>query len=157
MDESTYVGPESIMQLRPIELNGDKGIYLLQAFQVVYATNKQYLRGATIIAGKRLITTKLSDTIHLMEELKMFELGNDQNKYFTVSQHKNSKNLKLNVDNKNIFISRSEAKAMYKLFTMSFMGYSFSRLFEYEYTFTPQGINKEIDRCNFLEMPYLET
>lgn len=59
-----------------------------------------------------------------MEELALFDTGNDQNKYLAVAEHQKIKNLKLKNINDNIFISKSEAKAMNRLFNMALMGYS---------------------------------
>ena len=49
-----------------------------------------------------------------------------------------------------IFISKSEAKAMNRLFNMALMGYSLSVVLEKEFRFTPQDLTKLLHHHNFL-------
>jgi hypothetical protein len=86
-----------------------------------------------------------------MEELSLFDIGNDQNKYLAVAEHQKIKNLKLKNINDNIFISKSEAKAMNRLFNMALMGYSLSVVLEKEFRFTPQDLTKLLHHHNFLD------
>jgi hypothetical protein len=87
-----------------------------------------------------------------MEELNLFDIGNNQNKYLDITEYQSTKNLKLkhNGDG-NIFISKSEAKAMYKIFNLAFLGYSVATVLEKEYRFTPQDLTKLLHHHNFLD------
>ncbi|MEA1916062.1 MAG: hypothetical protein U9N42_00875 [Campylobacterota bacterium] len=125
-----------------IGLNLDKGIFLIRAYEEDSKSKKKYLRNAIILADDEIITSTFSDTAHFMEELNLFDYGNDQNKYLNISEYKKTKSLKLKIDSHNIYISKSEAKTIYKLFNLSLMGYFLTRVLEYEYRFTPETLAK---------------
>jgi len=131
------------LKIIPVALNLDKEIYLLHIFEEDLEAKKKYIRNELILVESQILTSTFSDTVHFMEELSLFDIGNNQNKYLDVTEYKNTKNLKLKYDgDKNIFISRSEAKAMYKIFNLAFMGYSVASVLENEFKLTPQVLTK---------------
>jgi len=145
MDELIKVADEyhNRLDITAVPLNFDKEIYLLRAFEEDHEVKKKYIRNAGILVKDFLLASTFSDTVHFMEELFLFDIGNDQNKYLTIAEHQKTKNLKLKIDGENsIYISKSEARAIYKLFNLSMMGYSISRVLEHEYRFTPQHLTR---------------
>jgi hypothetical protein len=159
MDELTRKSDNFDITMTKVGLNFDKEIYLLRAFEEDQIAKKKYLRTAGILVGDELLTSTFADTTHCMEELNLFDFGNSQNKYFAVTEYQSTKNLKLIIDEKNkkyIFISKSEAKTMYKLFNMSLIGYSLARVLEFEYRFTPQSISTALHRHDYLTLPSQE-
>jgi len=139
MDEiiENYVANGEIF-INKTTLNRDKNIYLLRAF--LRENNKKYLKSFAILVENTLFTANVADTVLLFEELNLFDKGDVKNKFFEVTEHQKIKNLKLKIKGLKIFISRSEAKAMYKIYNLSFLGYSTNRLLEDEYQFTPQNL-----------------
>ena len=135
----------------PVALNLDKDIYLLHVFEEDNTQKKNYIRNELVLIKNQILTSTFSDTVHFMEELALFDIGNDQNKYLAVAEHQKIKNLKLKNINDNIFISKSEAKAMNRLFNMALMGYSLSVVLEKEFRFTPQDLTKLLHHHNFLD------
>lgn len=135
----------------PVALNLDKDVYLLHVFEEDNTLKKKYIRNELVLIKNQILTSTFSDTVHFMEELALFDTGNDQNKYLAVAEHQKIKNLKLKNINDNIFISKSEAKAMNRLFNMALMGYSLSVVLEKEYRFTPQDLTKLLHHHNFLD------
>ena len=123
-----------------IVLNLDKRIFLLNILEEDNRAKKKYIRSQLIVVNSQILTLGFSDTIHFMEELALFDAGNDQNKYFTISDYQNTKNLKLKNVRNNIFISKSESKAISKLFNLSLIGYSLSTVLESEAIFTIESI-----------------
>jgi len=139
------------LKIVPIALNLDKNIYLLHIFEENYNIKKKYIRNELILIEEQILTSTFSDTVHFMEELFLFDVGNNQNKYFEISQYKNTKNLKLKIDNENsIFISKSEARSMYKIYNLAFVGYSMAIVLENEFKFTPQILTKLLHDNNML-------
>ena len=102
-------------------LNWDKKIYLLRAF--LRNGNKKYLKSFVILVENNIFAANFADTILVFEELNMFDKGDTKNKFFEVVEHQKIKNLKLKIKGLKIFISRSEARAMYKIYNLSFLGY----------------------------------
>ena len=139
------------LRIIPVALNLDKDIYLLHVFEEDDTLKKKYIRNELVLIKNQILTSTFSDTVHFMEELALFDTGNDQNKYLAVAEHQKIKNLKLKNINDNIFISKSEAKAMNRLFNMALMGYSLSVVLEKEFRFTPQDLTKLLHHHNFLD------
>lgn len=141
----------SELKMIKVSLNLDKEIYLLHIFEENYNLNKKFIRGELVLIGNEIFTSTFADTVHFMEELNLFDFGNDQNKYLDITEYKNTKNLKLKTNtDKNIFISKSEAKAIYKLFNMAFQGYSVATVLEKEFRVTPQILTKLLHDNNLL-------
>jgi hypothetical protein len=140
------------LRIIPVALNLDKEIYLLHIFEEENTLNKKYIRNELILVKNQILTSTFCDTVHFMEELNLFDIGNNQNKYLDITEYQSTKNLKLkhNGDG-NIFISKSEAKAMYKIFNLAFLGYSVATVLEKEYRFTPQDLTKLLHHHNFLD------
>ena len=141
MDEiiENHIGNYEIF-INKTPLNHDKKIYLLRAF--LKDNNRKYLKSFAILVENTLFAANFADTVLLAEELNMFDKGDSKNKFFEIVEHQKNKNLKLKIKGLKIFISRSEAKAMYKIYNLSFAGYSLMRLLEDEYQFTPQNLSK---------------
>ena len=78
-----------------IVLNLDKRIFLLNVLQEDNSAKKKYIRSQLIAVNSQILTFGFSDTLHFMEELALFDAGSDQNRYFTISEYQNTKNLKL--------------------------------------------------------------
>ncbi|APW65295.1 hypothetical protein LPB137_05245 [Poseidonibacter parvus] len=140
------------LKIMKVALNLDKNIFLLHVFEENYELNKKFIRNELVIVENEILTSTFADTIHFMEELSLFDFGNNQNKYLDITEYKKIKNLKLIHNNeKNIFISRSEAKAMYKIFNLAFLGYSVASVLEKEFKFTPQILSKVLHKNQLLE------
>lgn len=110
-----------------IALSDTKNVTLVHIFD--YQNQKQ-LVSTVIMCENELITSTHIQTMQFIEEMSMFESGNDQNRYFSVEQQKTIKNLKLK--DTNIYFSKSEARVIYKAYNQSLSGYSFVRLFAHE-------------------------
>ena len=135
----------------PVKLDLDRGIFLIQVFEPNEKDDKKYLRGELIMVQNTILTSTFCDTIHFMEELSLFDHGNDQNKYLSIAEHKQTKGLKLNYDGEvDVFFSKSAARAIYKIFNMSFMGYSVAAMLEREIVFTPQILTKLLHEYQYL-------
>lgn len=152
-DQIFYLRDDNGVELLPIAipLDENQGIYLIQVFEENHEARKKYLRGELIMVTNYILTSTFCDTIHCMEEINLFDAGNDQNRYLSVTEYKATKNLKLKYDGDvDIFISKSVARSMYKIFNMSFSGYSTSALLEREFRFTPQILTQLLHKFKFL-------
>ena len=138
----------------PISLNLDKRIRLIHVFEENISSNKKYIRNELILVDNQILTSTFSDTVHFMEELSLFDTGNDQNKYLAVAEHQKIKNLKLKNVNDNIFVSKSEARAIYRLFNMALMGYSLSVVLEKEFRFTPSNLGEILNELNIFKKAF---
>lgn len=133
------------LKIIPVAINLDKEIYLLHIFEEDHSAKKKFIRNELVLIGNQILTSTFSDTVHFMEELNLFDIGNNQNKYLDITEYQSTKNLKLKHNgNQNIFISKSEAKAMYKIFNLAFLGYSVAAVLEKEFRFTPQLLTKTL-------------
>lgn len=134
-----------------IPLDENQGIYLIQLFEQNHEAKKKYLRGELILVKDCILTSTFCDTIHFFEEINLFDSGNDQNRYLAVTEYKATKNLRLKYDGDiDIFISKSVARGMYKIFTLSFAGYSTAALLEREFRLTPQLLTHLLHQFKFL-------
>ena len=135
MDEKIDIYEDNKIIITQLVLNNDKDIKLLRGFEE--DTKKRYIRNIVIMIGDEFITSNVADTMLFKEELALFSYGDKQNKYFfpstrTINQE-NVYSLEISLSNdKKIYITRSEAKAMVGLWNMSLQGYSFARLLEFE-------------------------
>ena len=129
-----------------IILNLDKRIFLLNVLQEDNRAKKKYIRSQLIAVNSQILTLGFSDTLHFMEELALFDAGSDQNRYFTISEHQNTKNLKIKNIRSNIFISKSEAKAICRLFNLSLNGYSLSTVLENGVIFSAEDIKNFLNK-----------
>ena len=127
----------------PVSLNLDKEIYLIHVYEDDKILKKKFIRNELFLIGNQILTSTFSDTVHFIEELNLFDIGNSQNKYLDITEYQNIKNLKLKHNgDENIFISKSEAKAINRLFNTALLGYSLTSLTEKEFRFTPQMLTK---------------
>ena len=131
---------------RLVILNLDKRIFLLNVLQEDNRAKKKYIRSQLIAVNSQILTFGFSDTLHFMEELALFDAGSDQNRYFTISEHQNTKNLKIKNIRNNIFISKSESKAMCRLFNLSLNGYSLSTVLENGVIFSAEDIENFLNK-----------
>jgi len=129
---------ESEIIITKVPLNRNKNIYLLRAFFI--ENNKKYLKSSAILINNVLFASNFADTALFFEELNLFEQGNEQNTFFEIVKHQKNINLKLKIKDLKIFISKGEARTMYKIYNLSFVGYSLTRLLEDEYRFIPQNL-----------------
>ena len=106
----------------PVSLNLDKEIYLIHVYEDDKILKKKFIRNELVLIGNQILTSTFSDTVHFMEELNLFDIGNSQNKYLDITEYQNIKNLKLKHNgDENIFISKSEAKAINTLFNIALL------------------------------------
>ena len=153
IDELTTKHSQYIrIELTKVPLCRDKNILLVRGFEIDYEANKKYMKTALIIVGDEIITSNFSDTVHFSEELNLYDTGNDQNKYLDVTEYKSTKNLRLKLENETVYITKSECKAIYKLFNSSLMGYSLSNVLEFEYNFTPETLTTALNDFGYLEI-----
>ena len=131
---------------RLVILNLDKRIFLLNILEEDNRAKKKYIRSQLIAVNNQILTFGFSDTVHFMEELALFDAGNDQNRYFTISEYQNTKNLKIKNIRNNIFISKSESKAMCRLFNLSLNCYSLSTVLENEVIFSSENIETFLNK-----------
>ncbi len=140
------------LKIISVSLNLDKEIYLLHIFEEDLHMKKKFIRNELILIGNQILTSTFCDTIHFMEEINLFDVGNSQNKYLEISEFKSTKNLKLKHNGEeNIFLSKSEAKAMYKIFNLAFMGYSVATVLEREFKLTAQLLTKFLHQNQLLQ------
>jgi hypothetical protein len=116
-------------------LSHDKNIIMVRAFHVNPDINERYMVDIIIMCGEKLITTNTIDSLQLNEELALFDRGDENNKFLKIVQQKGKDSLvyslKLSLGDGNvIYIGRSEAKAMNRIWDMSFQRFSFTRLLE---------------------------
>lgn len=144
MDDSIIdVNFNNYFNSQKIDLNIEKKICLVRIFENDEKFKKRYLRKLYILIEDILVTSNITNTTQFMEELNLFDTINNQNKYFDMKEHQKNKNLKLkDFDKKDIYISKSEAKSIYKIYNMSFSGYSLSRVLELEHQLDSIDIKK---------------
>lgn len=152
-DQIFYLKDDNGIELLPIAipLDDNQGIYLIQIFEQNHEVKKKYLRGELILVKDCILTSTFCDTIHFMEEINLFDAGNDQNRYLAVTEYKSTKNLKLKYDgNVDVFISKALARGIYRIFSLSFAGYSTAALLEREFRLTPQLLTQLLHQFKFL-------
>ncbi|WP_310440988.1 hypothetical protein [Sulfurimonas sp.] len=140
-------------ELLPVRVNldSDVGMLLIQVFEPNEKTKKKYLRGELIMVQNHILTSTFCDATHFMEEVNLFDYGNDQNKYLAIAEYKKTKNLKLKyAGDIDVFISKSAARAIYKIFNRALSGYSTAAILEKEIVFTPQMLTKLLHEYQFL-------
>lgn len=153
MDQLTTGNNEFLrVILTKVPLCRDKNILLVRGFEVDYKEDKKFMKTALILVGDEIVTSNFSDTVHFMEELNLYDFGNDQNKYLDISEYKSTKNLRLKLEKETVYISKSECKAIYKLFNWSLAGYSLASVLEFEYNFTPETLTKVLNDHGYLEI-----
>lgn len=157
MDEQIVGYQENRIELSHVVLNYDKNIKLLRGFEVDAKSNKRHMRNIVIMVGNEFVTSNIADSILLKEEFALFDRGDAQNKYLfpsdrTVEKERvNSLILKFADDNQ-IYITRSEAKAIVTLWNMSMHGYSFSRLLEFETKQTLETWTTLLENNGYLQL-----
>lgn len=151
MDELVFDN-DNYLRATVVPLNHDLGISLIRGFEIDFDEKKSYIRNMCVLVQNELVTSTYADTVLFFEELSLFEHGNDQNTYFDITEYKNTKNLKLKNHEKDIFISKSIAKSMYKVYNMSYMGYSVKRLLEFEHKFTIDTLTITLEQNNLLDI-----
>lgn len=129
-------------EYKEIPLLNNKEIKLFRIYEVEYSNNSCFIRNECISINDALIVSNFTDVVLFMEELNLFDTGNENNKYFKIVEHNKVKSLKLELKDKIIYISKSEARAIYKIYNLSRQGYSFNRVLENEYRFTTKQINE---------------
>lgn len=141
MDDIIQETQHNNIQLTVIPLNNNLKVSLIRAFEIDIK-DKKYLRNMCLLVNNELITTNFTDTVQFIEELAMFDTGNSQNSFFEIKEINKVRNLKLINTESNIFISKSVAKAIVKIYNMSYLGYSNSRLLEFPLIFSPDNLTQ---------------
>jgi len=152
-DQIFNLDDENGIRLLPIAiaLDREQEIYLVQIFEEQNEAKKKYLRGELILVQDCILTSSFCDTIHFFEEINLFDAGNDQNRYLAVTEYMSTKNLKLKYDGSvDVFISKALARGMYKIFNLSFTGYSMAALLEREFRLSPQILTQLLHKFEFL-------
>ena len=112
-----------------------KNIIMVRAFRVNPDINERYMVDIIIMCGEKLLTTNTVDSIQFNEELVSFDRGDENNKFLKVIQEKRKDglvySLKLSLEDGDvIYLGRSDAKAMNRIWDMSLQRFSFTRLLE---------------------------
>ena len=157
MDELIFEDAMDRPMLSVVPLNNKHKISLLRAFEVDLQSNKKYMKNVVFMIENEFITDNMADAVLLKEELMLFEKGDKQNTFFKLKSRKfkdsNVLSLSLTLDSgKTIYISKSEARAIVSLWNMSMMGYSFSRIMEFETKQTARSWTQALYNNNLLEL-----
>jgi len=137
MNEYIEIYEDTYISLSEVILNRNKDIKLLRGFDYDIESNKRYMRHIVVAKGKKIILDNIADAMLFKEELGLFNFGDPQNKYFSLSSRTLDKesvySLVLSLsDDEKVYITKSEAKAMVGLWNMAMQGYSFAKLLEFE-------------------------
>jgi len=162
MDDNFKETPDSFeyryeLDVTFVPLTHSKKIYLMRVFEQDFKVKKKYILTAYIVIQNIIITSNFSDTIHFFEEVSLFDNGNIHNQYFDVVEHLKVKNLKLKHEELSVFLSKSEAKSIIKLFNFSLQGYSLTRVLENEILLTPSKMVKLLDELELLDKYPIKT
>lgn len=139
------------LKMNIVPLNLDKEVFLLQISEDNVSTKKKEIRNLLILIKDVILTSRISDTVHFIEEVNMFDFANNQNKYLDTAKFNSTKSLRLRYKaTKATYITRSEARAIYKLYNMSLIGYSFKTTIENEFIFTADSLIKILEENGVL-------
>lgn len=122
------------LTLTPLSHQND--IVMVRSFHLNNELNERYMTDIVIMHKEQLITTNTADSIQFNEELALFDRGDENNKFLKVVQKKGKDggtiySLQLSFDDGSaIYIGRSQAKSMVKIWEMSLQRFSFARLVE---------------------------
>lgn len=117
-------------------LSHQSDIVMVRSFNLNNELNERYMTDIAIMHEEQMITTNTADSIQFNEELALFDRGDENNKFLKVVQQKGKDggivhSLKLSFDDGSaIYIGRSQAKSMVKIWEMSLQRFSFARLVE---------------------------
>ncbi|MDX4037713.1 hypothetical protein [Aliarcobacter skirrowii] len=142
-----------LLKANLIKISSKNELYF---FNIFSENNNDKFKKSTLnillVLNNEIITFNFFDTIQAVEEIALFELGNEHNKYFKIVELKSVKNLKL-MNKSHVFISKSEAKAIVKTFNLLFSNYSFNFIFESEFNIDQKEFIKLInERKELLEL-----
>ena len=157
MDELIFEDGVNRPEITVVPLNNKHNISLVRAFEVETQTKKKYMRNIVFMVQNEFITDNMADSVLLKEELLLFEKGDAQNRFFQVTSRKINGNAVLSLSlklssGKTIHISKSEARAIVSLWNMAMMGYSFSRILEFETQQTVQSWTQALYDNYLLEL-----
>ena len=148
---------ETDIIIKTTVLNTKKDIKLLKGYEEDNNSNKKrYMRNYAIMIENEFITSNVTDSMLFIYELSLFDRGDEQNTYFQLTSRKMQKreniSLKLTLaSKKEIFITRSEAKAIVRLCEMSFIGFSGTQLFENEIKHTEETWTLALKNNGFMD------
>jgi len=151
IDEEIEAAKIHNISLVSIDLIIDKEIYLIRAKESVRNTNRAFIRSLMFAVRNELVTTNYADTKLLMAEIKLFEKGNQQNKYTTLEKHDRDINLRLELSEGHIYISKAEAYTISEIYRESMTGMGTQRIVEAELKFTLQELAQLLNRDGFLK------
>lgn len=120
-----------------IILHNEKKIKLLLGFKKNHTNEKRYLYNLAVTIENEFILSDFADFCLFKEELGLFDKGDTQNKFFTITSRKwkNEQVISLEIETRNntkVYISKSEAKAMYSILYTALASNSYSQIFDYE-------------------------
>jgi len=138
--------------LSEISLVNDKFIVLVRAKEYDEENKKNYVRSLLLMIKDELITTNYSDTKLLLAEIKLFDKGNKQNKFTSLEKINGDINLKLQLSDDYIYISKAEAFTISGIYEESKIGVSMQRIIESELKFTPEILAKLLHDNKLLDM-----
>lgn len=125
-----YIFKELDNKIRIIPLAKDKHIYLVLYVDRYSEKDKPFLSDVAIVARTKIVTFSFADSIHFIEELTLFENSNSQNKYFDIVEHMKIVNLRMRLFD-TLYISKSETKAIVRIFNNCVTGYSLQGINQY--------------------------
>jgi hypothetical protein len=150
--EEKYMG----YYLTKFPLSHAHNIYLVRGFLVDKDLKERYVTDIIFMCGEELITTSTTDSIQFNEELALFDRGDENNKFLKIVQQKGKDSglvysLKLSLDSGNtIYIGKSEAKAMNRIWEMSLQRLTFARMMEAVSLTEAQDWSEELFRFNLI-------
>lgn len=150
MDELIIDKKNDRVILTTIPLVNAKNIFLVRAKEEDRSNNKSYVLNLLFMVGNELITTNYADTRLLLAELKLFERGNIQNTFTSIKEIACVVNLKLQLHNTYIYISKAEALTILDIYHESKTGISMQRLIENKYIFTAENLTKLLSNSDLL-------
>ena len=154
MDEIITKDVKNDIHITTVMLSKKNDIKLLRGFEL--DGKKKYMRNYVIIIKNEFITSNISESVLLREELLLFDRGDGANQFCKINKRKVGEefriSLKIELTNKKpIYISKSEAKSIVSIFNMALMGYSFSRLLEFENKQTLESWANALYKNKYLE------
>lgn len=113
----------------------DKKVFLIRGKENYEKEKKSYLRTLLVMIDNELVTSTYADTVLFFTELKLFDQGNAQNRFFSVERIQNMYNLKFESEvlKKVVYISKAEADACRQIYFDSKTGVSMARILEDEF------------------------
>lgn len=135
IDELVGICVMGDVEIKNIPAIRDKKISILRGKERDDNSNRSYLRTMMILVGDEIVASNYADSILFLSELRLFDKGNDQNKFFKIEKKNNICNLRLqsNISKKKIYVTKAEAEAFCRIFNDAKLGVSMTRILEEEF------------------------